>query len=162
MPCVSKHLAPKLHIEDASLADALPRRCHEHAELHGELGPPPEFLDLERRRRGRRRLLDLIGGEGRLLLLLGGPRGRLHGADRYTERRREDAARGGGRRRGEGSEVAVLEGGEQEEGGGAEVGGVAVGRRPEHEKPRHCQAKLLEVSGMAGSPSSSRRRGGGE
>lgn len=47
--------------------------------------------------------------------------------------------------------MAVLEGGEQEEGGGAEVGGVAVGRRPEHEKPRHCQAKLLELSGMAGS-----------
>jgi hypothetical protein len=31
------------------------------------------------------------------------------------------------------------------------LGGVAVRRRPEHEKPRHCQAKLLEASGMAGS-----------
>ena len=82
------NLAAKLHVEDASLADALPRRRHEHTEFHGELGPPPELLDLERRRSGRWRLPGLTGGGGRLLLLLGGPRGGLQGADRYTKRRR--------------------------------------------------------------------------
>lgn len=49
----SKHLAAKLHVEDASLADTLPRRRYEHAELDGELGPPPKLFDLERRHRGR-------------------------------------------------------------------------------------------------------------
>jgi hypothetical protein len=86
-----KHLAPKLHGEDAALAYALPWRLHKHAELHSELGPQPQLLDLERRRRGWG-VLGLTSA-GRILLLCR-PRQGLHGAGRYAERRREDAAPG--------------------------------------------------------------------
>lgn len=41
--------------------------------------------------------------------------------------------------------MAVLGRGEHEEGGSAEVGGVAVRRCAEHEKPRHCQASLWKL-----------------